>query len=220
VIINEQDESRAARVVERLRHEIVDGHRLPGERLRDQPLAESFEVSRNTVRDALRQLSREGLVVNRRHAGSVVRRLGASDVRELYVIRRLVECSAVRSSDGAHESGIAAVAAAAATSLVKRQRGAEVGTASFAFHQAIVGLVNSPQLDAFFENVLLQLRLSFAVIEDQESFQAQWIARDWGIADHVLAGRRDQAETELRAYLDDSEAMVLKAISVSESVSR
>lgn len=50
-------------VIPRLREAILKGHFGPGERLRENLLAQSMGVSRGPIREALRQLEREGLVV-------------------------------------------------------------------------------------------------------------------------------------------------------------
>jgi DNA-binding GntR family transcriptional regulator len=49
-------------VTDRLREEVLLGKFQPGEALREIPLAERFKVSRGPVRDALLQLSQEGLL--------------------------------------------------------------------------------------------------------------------------------------------------------------
>src|SRR5207247_1582408 len=49
-------------VADRLRDTIFKGHFAPGERLREESLAEALDVSRGPIRDALLQLEREGLV--------------------------------------------------------------------------------------------------------------------------------------------------------------
>ncbi len=202
------------RVVAALRHDVVEGRLLPGAPLRDQHLADRFGVSRNTVRDALRLLVAEGLVVSRLHAGSAVRRLQPEDVRDIYAARRVVEGSAVQLSALAREDRLHAVEVAAARGerAVKRQQWTEAGTASLEFHQALVDLAHSPRLSAFFATIFAQLRLAFAEMDDEEAFQASWIPRDGQIAEHLLSGRRDAAVAELQRYLDDSEEMVLDVV--------
>jgi DNA-binding GntR family transcriptional regulator len=197
-----------------LRHDVGGGRLLPGAPLRDQQLADRFGVSRNTMRDALRLLVAEGLVVSRLHAGSAVRRLQPEDVRDIYTARRVVEGSAVQSSALAREERLSAVEAAVCRGerAVKRRQWTEAGTASLAFHQALVDLADSPRLSAFFATIFAQLRLAFAEMDDEEAFQASWIPRDRQIAEHLLSGRRDAAVAELQSYLDDSEEMVLDVV--------
>lgn len=81
-----------------LREAIVTGVFSPGERLPQDQLAELLMVSRMPIRAALRQLDSEGLVVNIPHRGATVRELSPSELRELYELRVVVECFALRRS--------------------------------------------------------------------------------------------------------------------------
>jgi DNA-binding GntR family transcriptional regulator len=202
------------RVVATLRHDVVEGRLQPGARLRDQQRADRFGGSRNTVRDALRLLAAEGLVVSRLHAGSAVRRLQPQDVRDIYSARHLVECAAVHASARASTQRLEAleVAVSRASQAVRREEWTEVGTASLRFHQALVDLAGSVRLSAFFNTLFAQLRLAFAEMDDEARFQAAWIPRDREIAEHVLWGRRDEAVALLEQYLVDSEEMVLEVV--------
>src|ERR1700722_17271043 len=62
-------------VVDRLRDSILRGHFAPGDRLREEQLADALGVSRGPIRNALVQLEREGLVQRRRNRGAIVARL-------------------------------------------------------------------------------------------------------------------------------------------------
>lgn len=81
-----------------LREAIITGVLSPGERLPQDQLAELLMVSRMPIRAALRQLDSEGLVVNIPHRGATVRELSPAELRELYELRVVVECFAVRRS--------------------------------------------------------------------------------------------------------------------------
>jgi DNA-binding GntR family transcriptional regulator len=211
------DQHTADRVAAELRGDILTGHLLPGHRLKDAQLAAQFRVSRNTLREALRLLVADGLVVTRLHAGSSVRRLTEDDVRDIYRVRRTIEVSAVLGSSHATEGQLKAVSDALdrTAAALKEALWQDVGTASLVFHQAIVGLCDSERLDAFFANILAQLRLVFAVMPDESAFQRQWVERDRRIADLLLGGRRADAAADLARYLDDSEALVIDAIRAS-----
>lgn len=61
-------------IADRLRREIESGELAPGDRLASEPrLAESYSVSRNTIREALRYLRTRGYVQSRQGKGTVVR---------------------------------------------------------------------------------------------------------------------------------------------------
>ena len=78
-------------VANRLRDTIFQGYFAPGERLREESLADALNVSRGPIRDALLQLEREGLVVRRRNRGAMVARLSRTDLDEVYSLRIAIE---------------------------------------------------------------------------------------------------------------------------------
>ncbi|MFD1213304.1 GntR family transcriptional regulator [Arthrobacter sp. GCM10027362] len=201
-----------------LRQKIMEGRLLPGVRLIDHVLADEYGVSRNTVRDALRLLTTDGLVVSVRNAGSSVRTLTAGDIHDIYTARRLLETGAVRQSARAPDTLLAQVdlAASAGEEHVRAGDWKKVGTASLAFHQAVVRLAGSVRVDSFFNNLAAQLRLAFAVMPDESAFQVTWVAWDRQIADLILAGRRDEACAQLTDYLNDSEAQIIDGVRAAE----
>jgi len=78
-------------VVEIIREAILSGDLKPGERLTQEELANRLEVSSTPVREALRQLEAEGLIVHVPYKGVRVAELSAGDVREVYMIRGVLE---------------------------------------------------------------------------------------------------------------------------------
>src|ERR1700751_2190451 len=78
-----------------LRQRILDGELRPGTSLQEVPLAHSFGVSRNTMREAMRILSLEGLLKRSLHRGIAVAQLSLRDVQEIYHVRRVLEIPAV-----------------------------------------------------------------------------------------------------------------------------
>jgi len=81
-------------VAERLRESILLGRLEPGARLRQDSLAEEFQVSRIPVREALRLLSAEGLVDLHPQRGARVSELSLAALEELYLLGELVEGAA------------------------------------------------------------------------------------------------------------------------------
>lgn len=92
VTCDEGDER--APVYERLRRAIVEGRHPPGARLVEQRLAEELDVSRTPVREAVRRLESEGLVVVERNRGAHVRPLSEAEIADLYEVRARLEAYA------------------------------------------------------------------------------------------------------------------------------
>ena len=86
----------ATQVQRRLEHAIYSGELKPGERLLEVELAEALQVSRASLREALRLLENKGLVVTSHRRGAYVIELTDRDVREIYRVRFLLEEHAIR----------------------------------------------------------------------------------------------------------------------------
>ena len=80
-----------AQVVERLRSAILGGDIPPGAPLVEAALSAKLDVSRGPLREALRQLIEEGLVVTVPYTGTSVASLSVDDVREIYSLRTALE---------------------------------------------------------------------------------------------------------------------------------
>ena len=74
-------------LAEKLVEQIIRGVYAPGQRLHEMKLAELFGVSRGPVREALRLLEREGLVVMLSHRGASVAKLTEKHLRDIFSVR-------------------------------------------------------------------------------------------------------------------------------------
>src|SRR5689334_10390663 len=84
-----------AQIAERLRAAILTGDIPPGAPLVETALSERFDVSRGPLREALRQLIEEGLVVTVPYTGTHVAALSVEDVREIFSLRTALEIFAI-----------------------------------------------------------------------------------------------------------------------------
>lgn len=78
-------------VYHRIRQAILRGTYKPGEKLQEVALAEELGTSRTPVREALRKLEVEKLVIYYPHRGTVVSELPADELAELHQVRTLLE---------------------------------------------------------------------------------------------------------------------------------
>jgi DNA-binding GntR family transcriptional regulator len=79
-----------------LREAIVAGKLRPGVRLIEMELADQLSMSRHPIREALRELGREGFVEMRPNRGAVVAGVDAKDILEVYEIRAALGSLALR----------------------------------------------------------------------------------------------------------------------------
>ena len=79
------------RIAEQVRELVARGALPPGVRLGQAELAEQFDASRMPVREALKLLSAEGIVVHDPNRGFFVAKLSSDEARQLFKMRHLIE---------------------------------------------------------------------------------------------------------------------------------
>jgi DNA-binding GntR family transcriptional regulator len=205
--------STVSRLADVLRTQIIEGGLPPGTQLAEHAVADALGISRNTLREAFRLLAHERLVIHEPHRGVFVRTLDAADVRDIYTMRRLVECAAVRVENAPPEA-VAEIRAVvdAADTAVAEERWNDVGTADLRFHSAVVALAGSRRLNELMHRVLAELRLVFHVMADPHRFHEPYVHRNREIATLIERGRTEEAADALLVYLDDAERQLLAGV--------
>jgi DNA-binding GntR family transcriptional regulator len=79
-----------------IRQAILGGHVSPGQRLKEEELAQQLGISRTPVREALLVLQTEGLVEASPNRGATVRTYELPDLADMYELRALLEGNAAR----------------------------------------------------------------------------------------------------------------------------
>lgn len=206
--------STAERVADRLRQRITEGDLPPGTRLSEDQLAAVLEISRNTLREAFRLLTHEGLLVHLLHRGVFVPELDEDDLVDLYRLRRTVECTVVRSLPTLDPVRLQPLHddVAAAESATLRQDWVAVGTANMAFHQHLMALAGSRRINEVTHRLLAELRLAFHAAHSPQQLHAPYVARNRALLSLLDRGQYEQAAAELEAYLADSQAQLLDAM--------
>ena len=81
-----------------LRNSLWRGEFTPGQRLQEVDLATQLHVSRSPVREALRQLASDGLVIEIPNKGVYVKKFTTQDIDEIFDVRVMLESYAIRRS--------------------------------------------------------------------------------------------------------------------------
>jgi DNA-binding GntR family transcriptional regulator len=97
--------SKTDHVYESLRGRILDGSLKPGERLRLSQIASELGVSEMPVREALRLLNKDGLVLLNLHRGAEVAALSFLSAWEIEEVRLQLEAFACAAAAPHHDSG-------------------------------------------------------------------------------------------------------------------
>ena len=83
-------------IYQQLINAIEKGDLRPGDRMLETELASRFGVSRTPIREAIRRLETDGLVVHKPRIGAVVRVLTQQEIVELYEMRIVLEATAAQ----------------------------------------------------------------------------------------------------------------------------
>ncbi len=205
-------QSTAERVAGVLRKRIAEGFFLPGGRLSEQDIGNALGVSRNTLREAFRLLTHERLVAHELNRGVFVRIPSVEDVVDIYRVRKIIECAAVR--------GVSAKPANFARIKEKVEIGDEaartgnwkdLGTANVWFHQELAALSGSERVNELVGKLTAELRLVFHIMAEPRRFHERYLPRNHEILDRIEAGDGPGAEQLLMKYLEDAEEQLVGA---------
>lgn len=191
---------------------LVEGELVPGQRLSEAALAESLQISRNTLREAFRVLTREGLLKHEPNRGVTVAEPDMASIIDIYRVRRFIECKAIAQGYPLHPGTLHMREAVEAGMRAREAKDWNaVGTANMMFHKAIVELADSPRLVVFYGQISAELRLAFGLLDDPEFLHMPYVDMNVSILRCIEEGRPEEATRMLEAYLVQSERTLLAA---------
>ncbi|MCG8442929.1 MAG: GntR family transcriptional regulator [Caulobacterales bacterium] len=201
----DKPQSTVERVVATLRERIRAGRMMPGQRLVEADITQDLDVSRSSVREALRRLAAEGLVEIQYQRGARVRQMTRAEVLALYDIRELLEGLAARGAadhlagsgrEGALDGLVAAMAEAERAGAISRFL-----ELNLAFHELIVELSRNAHLPPLLKTLQTPIvQFQFRSLIDMSAMTASH--RDHvAIAEAVARGDADAADAAMRRHV-------------------
>jgi DNA-binding GntR family transcriptional regulator len=91
-----ESKSKKLLVYETLKHRIISHEIKPGEPINEGSLARDLQVSKTPIREAIQQLEKDGFIQNVPGRGGFVSGISIQDLRELFEIREILECEAIK----------------------------------------------------------------------------------------------------------------------------
>ena len=186
---------------------ILKGVWVPGQRINEPDVAGRLGVSRVPVREALRELESSGLVVARKHAGVFVRELEASEIRDLYQLRGLLDGFAGRQSAQLGRSAKLALLNALNASVAAMQDAAdrhsvqEYYAENLRFHWLIVAGAHNHALSETYRGIVQKLHLSRLKNLSQDVGMRTSIAEHREIVEALALGDPQQCEALMSSHV-------------------
>ena len=200
VIRRESATEQAAAV---LREAIVSGRIPPGTPLREAALGAELGVSRNTIREAARLLSADGLVRYQMNRGIIVSEITSGDVTDIYTARAAIETAGADALTAHRDSALYQKLAGLVDQIENAfARGDVAGVleGDQQFHATLVAATASPRLSRFHTQLQQDQRLALSLAE-HSSRQLGRTADDHRVLLQALHGTPAQARAQLAAHL-------------------
>jgi DNA-binding GntR family transcriptional regulator len=203
--------SVADQVASILRQRILNGELPPGTPLQEVPTAVSLGVSRNTMREATRILSLEGLVKRKAHRGVTVARLSPEDVAEIYQVRHLMEIAAVLAAKPA-DADVLSELQTALEGYERSVREADWVPAvrfDLQFHTLLIRFHRNARLESFYQKLIGELRMGMVLVDRRHDDPGGLVPVHRKMYDLLTAGESEECARVLAQHLRDSETRLL-----------
>ena len=197
-------------VIELLRDMIIEGELKPGEKIIEQELSQRFGVSRTPLREALKVLASEGLVVLAPNRGASVARITQQEIDELFPIMGALEAlagelavkniteQALARFRGLHNKMI---------SYYERRDSRRYSAINRAIHEAIFEVAGNATLSSLYQTMIVRthavrfiakksMKRWKEAVEDHNKMMDALLARDGSALAETLKNHlRHKAET-------------------------
>ena len=192
-----------------LRIAITSGELEPGRHLVETELSDMLQISRGTLREALRQLEQEGLLSAGPRGRLSVRHLDAKEIRDIFAVRAALESLAARTlcelPDRAQvtaslRTAIEAMAAAAQGSLEERIE------SDLEFHRTMCRLTGNETLLHSWESLEGSIRMSIMYAGVERAVSNMSVDRHYDIVTAIESGDASLARQTILEHMDGAAA--------------
>lgn len=198
-----------------LRRAILTGQLKPGERLMEVHLANRLGVSRTPIREAIRKLELEGLVLMIPRRGAEVARITEKSLKDVLEVRRALD---VLSAELACERITEEDTKRLWEAYQKFEKAAEEGDASViaqadvAFHDIIVEAGGNLRLQQLVNNLSEQMyRYRFVYIQEK-SRHDNLVAEHREIYESIASRDKERAAGAAQLHIDNQEKAIIQQI--------
>ncbi|MGR3270128.1 GntR family transcriptional regulator [Thalassococcus profundi] len=192
--------------------DIRTGTLAPGDRLTETDLATRFGISRTPVREAIRQLEADGLVVHTPRLGATIRTLDHSEISELYEMRAVLESTSARFAARAASAVELLEIAEIHATMSAAPSGDDLYRLNRQFHAAILDAARNRFLLRAVEAVQKTLLILGRSTMEQPDRAEAALAEHRDVLAALDARDEDAAERAMRRHIQNAHAARLRQI--------
>lgn len=208
-------------VFKTLRQGILMGELKPGERLMEIHLAQRLGVSRTPIREAIRKLELEGLVIMVPRKGAEVAQISEKNLKDVLEVRVALDSLAVRLAceritQEEIEELKKACKAFEETTKDKEADAAKIAQADVAFHDVISRATGNERLLQMISNLSEQMyRYRFEYIKDR-NYHARLIKEHENLCNYIETRDREKAVEEMTKHIQNQLETIMEHLDLNE----
>lgn len=206
-----------------LRQAILTGELKPGERLMEIHLANRLGVSRTPIREAIRKLELEGLVIMIPRRGAEVAQITEKNLKDVLEVRRALDalCAELACDRISEEEVLHLKEACIAFENATKTRDAKIiAKADVALHDIIVQATNNNRLITLVNNLSEQMyRYRFEYIKDESQHQ-RLVEEHRTIYESIVRKDKEAASNAARIHIDNQERSIMNQLKKERSAEK
>ncbi|MGX7729464.1 GntR family transcriptional regulator [Rhodococcus sp. 2H158] len=186
-----------------LRSAITSGALAPSSPLVETELSEMLQISRGTLREAMRQLQQEGLISAGARGRLYVRHLDAKEIRDIFAVRAALEALAVRELAELPDRSTVVPALREALDVMARAEhdlDARI-EADLNFHRILCRLTGNETLMHSWQSLEGSIRMSIMFAGLEKAVGNMDVGRHSAIVDAIETGDSDEAAAAVRSHM-------------------
>jgi len=199
-------------IADKLKEDIYQRKIKFGSRLIETDLAVRFDVSRSTIREALRILEQEELVISKARKGTFVAKFTNKDLKELTEVRKLIEVKAFLNAldhlQKNHYEDLQHI-------LFQMEQAAKdndwntLVELDMSFHQYVIQLCGNSRIIKIYESIQTQVRVYMAHLDQYYSSSTSYYREHKDLYDILLEKDRELVKKQLENHIEYVEERVL-----------
>lgn len=202
-----------------LRKAILTGELKPGERLMEIHLANRLGVSRTPIREAIRKLELEGLVIMIPRRGAEVAQITEKGLKDVLEVRRALDalCAELACDRISEEEKEKLKSACDGFEKATKTKDATViAQADVALHDIIVQATGNQRLIQLINNLSEQMyRYRFEYIKE-ESRHDNLVEEHRMIYESIVARDKEKAAAAAKLHIDNQEASIIRQLHLEQ----
>ena len=187
-----------------LRRAITTGQLPPGTHLVETDLSDALQISRGTLREAMRQLQQEGLISAGARGRLSVRHLDAKEIRDIFDVRAALESLAASELAASPDHAGAVAELRKAVTDMERWAASNLDDrieADLKFHRTMCHLTGNETLLHSWSSLEGSIRMSIMYAGVDRALKNMDVKRHSEIVDAIESGDADKAATTVRDHM-------------------